>query len=251
MSLPSRGGRGSLGFARSDERPLRLPRGSLVQGSRRLCPPERAAIESGSNAGEDVGMPTKLRQLALAGSVDRFEVELRRLATDLAQSLFEGEFNRVLVGSRKGKRQRKVSRVAKANASASLKHPPTQMQNRNGPGQWTRDAVIRELGQWLVTSKDLDPAFLKRHGPQGLVDAARRIFGRFDAALNAANLAIAPKLVDKGPARSGRRAWPSMRELARRQRERRSAEPATPIPDSPGAVPRRAPSSEQRTVEPG
>jgi hypothetical protein len=92
------------------------------------------------------------------------------------------------------------------------------------PREWTRETVIAELGQWLITSKDVDMSFLKRHGPRGLVDAAKRIFGRFDAALNAANLAIAPRLEQKRGGGSPVREWPSMRELAQRPRARRSAE---------------------------
>jgi len=54
--------------------------------------------------------------------------------------------------------------------------------------------VIEELSSWLLSSKNLDAAFLKRHGPRGLVAAAKRFWGRFDAALNAANLAVSVKI---------------------------------------------------------
>lgn len=64
--------------------------------------------------------------------------------------------------------------------------------------KWTRETVIEELATWMVNGTALDAQFLTRHGPPGLVAAARRIFGRFDAALNVAGLHFA-KLYPDGP----------------------------------------------------
>ena len=50
----------------------------------------------------------------------------------------------------------------------------------------------------LTPDKPIDASFVKRHGPPGLVAAAVREFGRFDAALNVASLQIA-RLYPDGP----------------------------------------------------
>ena len=64
--------------------------------------------------------------------------------------------------------------------------------------QWTREAIIDELARWMVTGTAIDAPFVKRNGPPGLVPAAIRVFGRFDAALNVAGLHVA-KLYPAGP----------------------------------------------------
>jgi hypothetical protein len=64
--------------------------------------------------------------------------------------------------------------------------------------KWTRDAIIEELARWLVNSNAVDASFVTRHGPPGLAAAARRVFGRFDAALNVASLHVA-RLYPDGP----------------------------------------------------
>jgi len=70
--------------------------------------------------------------------------------------------------------------------------------------RWTREAIIDELAGWMVTGTALDSSFVQRHGPPGLVAAARRVFGRFDAALNVAGLHVA-KLYPDSPPRDGPR----------------------------------------------
>lgn len=67
--------------------------------------------------------------------------------------------------------------------------------------RWTRESIINELARWMVTGTAIDSSFLKRHGPPGLVTAALRIFGRFDAALNVAGLQVAKLYPDGPPAR--------------------------------------------------
>jgi hypothetical protein len=76
---------------------------------------------------------------------------------------------------------------------------PAAAPGRGKRARWTRDTIIDELAGWLMTGSPLDPAFVQRHGPAGLVPAARRIFGRFDAALNVAGLHVA-KLYPENPA---------------------------------------------------
>ncbi|HEY0483525.1 MAG TPA: hypothetical protein VGD37_38670 [Kofleriaceae bacterium] len=63
---------------------------------------------------------------------------------------------------------------------------------------WTRDSIVNELASWMASGTAIDAAFVTRHGPPGLVAAARRIFGRFDAALNVAGLQV-EKLYPDGP----------------------------------------------------
>jgi hypothetical protein len=57
--------------------------------------------------------------------------------------------------------------------------------------RWTREAIIEELSSWILSGTAIDASFVKRHGPPGLVPAALRVFGRFDAALNVASLHVA------------------------------------------------------------
>lgn len=64
--------------------------------------------------------------------------------------------------------------------------------------RWTRESIISELATWMLSGTAIDGAFMSRHGPPGLVSATRRIFGRFEAALNLAGLHIA-KLYPDGP----------------------------------------------------
>ena len=63
---------------------------------------------------------------------------------------------------------------------------------------WTREAIISELASWMLSGTAIDATFVQRYGPPGLVAAARRIFGRFDAALNVAGLHVS-KLYPDGP----------------------------------------------------
>jgi len=74
------------------------------------------------------------------------------------------------------------------------------LAGRKGQGRihWTRETIVSELAASLLGGTSIDAAFMTRHGPKGLVAAARRVFGRFDAALNVAALHNA-KLYPEGP----------------------------------------------------
>jgi len=63
---------------------------------------------------------------------------------------------------------------------------------------WTREAIIHELATWMLSGTSIDATFVSRHGPPGLVAATRRVFGRFEAALNVAALHVS-KLYPDGP----------------------------------------------------
>ena len=69
---------------------------------------------------------------------------------------------------------------------------------------WTRESVVAELATWLLTGTVIEAAFVTKHGKPGLVAAARRHFGRFDAALNAANVHLA-RTYPGGPPTANRR----------------------------------------------
>jgi len=84
---------------------------------------------------------------------------------------------------------------------------PQQPSTPAAPGSrkrvpWTREAIINELATWMLSGTAIDATFVQRYGPPGLVAAARRVFGRFDAALNVAGLHIS-KLYPDGPPQRG------------------------------------------------
>jgi hypothetical protein len=56
----------------------------------------------------------------------------------------------------------------------------------------------------MLEVPSLDASFLTRRGQAQLVAAARRIFGRFDAALNVANLHLASLYPDGPPTKRQR-----------------------------------------------
>ena len=65
--------------------------------------------------------------------------------------------------------------------------------------QWTRETIVHELASWMSKGTAIDAQFMTRHGPRGLVAATRRIFGRFDAALNVAALHVSKMQPPEGP----------------------------------------------------
>ncbi|HEX3763877.1 MAG TPA: hypothetical protein VHW23_34515, partial [Kofleriaceae bacterium] len=99
---------------------------------------------------------------------------------------------------------------AVAQAVASVPGPGSGSGNGRGDARgdgrrrspWTREAIIEELASWMASGTAIDAAFVARHGPPGLVAATRRIFGRFDAALNVAGLHFS-KLYPDGPPSRG------------------------------------------------
>lgn len=170
--------------------------------------------------------------VVLGEALEQFESELTRLAWQLVRLVLERELARrpkarpvkaskpvkAVKGPRRGRAvaKRKPAR-APAPAPRRRKAAPPQLELGLVPApaaapsaaapasavagkrrKWTRDTVIEELATWMVNGTALDAQFLTRHGPPGLVAAARRIFGRFDAALNVAGLHFA-KLYPDGP----------------------------------------------------
>lgn len=89
-----------------------------------------------------------------------------------------------------------------AVAPATPEPPPSAPAEGRGRARWTRESIVSELATWLLSGTAIDAQFMTRHGPRGLVAAARRICGRFDAALNLAALHNA-KLYPEGPPTRG------------------------------------------------
>ena len=87
-------------------------------------------------------------------------------------------------------------------APATPGPPPGGPAAGRGRARWTRDTIISELATWLLSGTAIDAQFMTRHGPKGLVAAIRRVFGRFDAALNVAALHNS-KLYPEGPPARG------------------------------------------------
>jgi len=81
-----------------------------------------------------------------------------------------------------------ASAAAVAPATVTPAAPPGRPAGARGRTRWTRDTIISELATWLLSGTAIDAQFMTRHGPKGLVAAIRRVFGRFDAALNLAAL---------------------------------------------------------------
>lgn len=87
-------------------------------------------------------------------------------------------------------------------ATVTPEPPPGPPTGGRGRARWTRESIISELATWMLSGTAIDAQFLTRHGPKGLVAAIRRVFGRFEAALNLAALHNA-KLYPEGPPSRG------------------------------------------------
>jgi hypothetical protein len=127
--------------------------------------------------------------------------------------------------------------AAAADHTDGADHAATSAAATSGKRiRWTREVVIAELCEWLI-SGIVEPAFLRRHGKPGLVTAATRIFGRFDSALNFANLYLAKQYPDGPPARRGPPPAHG-RAIARRPAlERATAHDAAPVTEAAEATP--------------
>jgi hypothetical protein len=98
--------------------------------------------------------------------------------------------------------------VAPEPATEQPQQPPQQPEPSQQPASppagsrkrvpWTRETIVHELANWMLSGTAIDATFVARHGPPGLVAATRRIFGRFEAALNVAALHVS-KLYPDGP----------------------------------------------------
>jgi hypothetical protein len=165
---------------------------------------------------------------ALTDVVARFQAEVRELALAIVQAVIKQELERKLA-KRPPARTRRASRTdsaptkqrnaapatgeqltlpigaptnAPAAAPAPTTPPATTATGTRKRVPWTREAIINELATWMLSGTAIDATFVRRYGPPGLVAAARRVFGRFDAALNVAGLHVS-KLYPDGPPQRG------------------------------------------------
>ena len=98
-------------------------------------------------------------------------------------------------------REGEPAAAAAAPATGTPGPSPGLAAAGRGRTRWTRDTIISELATWLLSGTAIDAQFMTRHGPKGLVAAIRRVFGRFDAALNLAALHNSRLYPDGPPAR--------------------------------------------------
>jgi hypothetical protein len=174
----------------------------------------------------------------LTDEVARFQAEVQRLALAAAHAIIQSELDRRLAKLAKLEpvrpRARKPARPAPAAvaatdaaavvpseipAAAGSDAAPSDAQAGAPPAggprdqppdrptgrkrvPWTREAIVNELATWMLSGTAIDATFVTRHGPPGLVAATRRIFGRFDAALNVAALHVSKLYPDGPPART-------------------------------------------------
>jgi hypothetical protein len=165
------------------------------------------------------------KTIALTDVVAQFQSDVRQLALTAAHAILKQELERkrakrtprpragrqAQAGPPPVLRERPAPVASPATAAAapapppdgtaSTDQPPVTPTNGKKRVPWTREAVIHELASWMASGTSIDAAFVTRHGPPGLVAATRRIFGRFEAALNVAGLHVAKLYPDGPPAR--------------------------------------------------
>lgn len=155
---------------------------------------------------------------ALTEEVARFQADVRRLALAAARAIVQQELDRRRAKRPAGRPAAPRTRAAPAPAPAAAPPPkpappaPSPAEPTAAPaataaptgkrGKWTRETIINELATWMIGGTAIDAAFITRHGPPGLVAAARRVFGRFEAALNVAGLRVS-ELYPDGPPQRG------------------------------------------------
>lgn len=157
-------------------------------------------------------MASRSNQAQLTQEVVRFGESVRATAIAIARTIFRQELLNRLDDLKRSviapKSSRRVRRTPKPNAprptttpTVDATSPPRGDQKTRGKRAWTRDAIITELAMWMVSGTTIDAAFVTRHGPPGLVAATRKVFGRFDAALNVASLRVSKMYPDGPPTR--------------------------------------------------
>ena len=138
-------------------------------------------------------------ELGLAQEPQRqLELPLARHAAPEAAPVAEAAVEPPPEGERAGA----ADAVVPATVTVGAEQQPKLPAGDGKRARWTRESIISELATWMLSGTAIDAQFMARHGPRGLVAAVRRIFGRFDAALNVAALHNA-KLYPEGPPARG------------------------------------------------
>ena len=151
---------------------------------------------------------------ALTDEVERFQAKVRQLALAAVREVLEQELERKLAKRRSTRSSPDLVQRAEPAAAppeASAPEPtgddaaprPAAAPTKGGRVAWTRETIVSELASHMTSGTEIDAAFLTRHGPPGLVAAARRVFGRFEAAMNVAALHFSNLYPDGPPAKPG------------------------------------------------
>lgn len=152
---------------------------------------------------------------ALTDEVERFQAKIRQLAFAAVRVVLEQELERKLAKRKSARPSVEIAaRTDSAPAAPAAPAPepaaadaaPKEAQaapTKGGRVAWTRETIVSELASCMSSGTEIDAAFLTRHGPPGLVAAARRVFGRFDAAMNVAALHFSNLYPDGPPAKPG------------------------------------------------
>jgi len=156
-------------------------------------------------------MRNRAEQVSLTEVFASFEQQVHEFAINVVRSIVRQELEYRLDRLRRSiasspRRITRIARTAKPKRvpevlAPSIKPPIARPQTVTRKKGWTRDAIVSELATWLVSSTSVDASFITRHGPRGLVAAAKKTFGRFDAALNVASLQVSKMFPDGPPAR--------------------------------------------------
>ena len=151
---------------------------------------------------------------ALTDEVERFQAKVRQLALAVVREVLEQELERKLAKRRSTRPSANAVERAEAPPPAAAPAPepaaedsapkqPAAPPAKGGRVPWTRETIVSELASHMTSGTEIDAAFLTRHGPPGLVAAARRVFGRFEAAMNVAALHFSNLYPDGPPAKPG------------------------------------------------
>jgi len=170
------------------------------------------------------------KRAALTEEVARFQAEVQRLAFETVRAVIKQELDRKLAKLESARPRVDLPARSEAPAApvAAAAMTPEQLQlqlqlpdpapvaraqSPNPPAPtgarkrvpWTRESIINELASWMSSGTVIDAPFVTRHGPPGLVAATRRVFGRFEAALNVAGLHVSKLYPDGPPGQHDRR----------------------------------------------
>ena len=173
------------------------------------------------------------KRAALTEEVARFQAEVQRLAFETVRAVIKQELDRKLAKLESARPRVDLSSRNEAPATPATPVPPAaatpeqlqlqlqlpdsapvaRPQPPNPPAPttgrkrvpWTRESIINELASWMSSGTVIDAPFVTRHGPPGLVAATRRVFGRFEAALNVAGLHVSKLYPDGPPGQHDRR----------------------------------------------
>jgi hypothetical protein len=152
---------------------------------------------------------------ALTDEVERFQAKVRQLALAAVRVVLEQELERKLAKRRSPRSSPELieraepaapppeANAAEPAADDGAPKQPAAAPTKGGRVSWTRETIVSELASHMTSGTEIDAAFLTRHGPPGLVAAARRVFGRFEAAMNVAALHFSNLYPDGPPAKPG------------------------------------------------